>query len=131
MNKILDFLLQHWKEILWAVLMLVSFTISLILAIRKRGKENILTSVKEALLEQIPTWAILSEGFSSGQAKKENVLTLGLALVQKMLGRNLSADENAFWVSFLTEQLEKILSTPQKKLTVVKKENVSKYRIGG
>lgn len=131
MNKILEFLPQHWKEILWAVLMLVSFTISLILAIRKRGKENILTSVKEALLEQIPTWAILSEGFSSGQAKKENVLTLGLALVQKMLGRNLSADENAFWVSFLTEQLEKILSTPQKKLTVVKKENVSKYRIGG
>ena len=87
--------------------------------------------MKEALLEQIPTWAILSEGFSSGQAKKENVLTLGLALVQKMLGRNLSADENAFWVSFLTEQLEKILSTPQKKLTVAKKENVSKYRIGG
>ena len=89
---------------------------------------NIFDTVKEALLESIPTWAVISEELASGEDKKANVIALGIALASKMLGRKLNADESSYFISFITEQLEKILTAPQKKLTVTQKK-VSRYTV--
>ena len=118
-----EFVLQNWYYLLLAVLAMATFIISF-LRMRKGGKTNLLDSVKTALLENIPVWAILSEGLASGEDKKNNVLQLGIALASKLLGRNLTADENNYFAAFINEQLEKILAAPQKKL--VKAENAKK-----
>ena len=67
----------------------------------------------------------MSEGLASGADKKNNVISLGIALANKLLGRNLTADENNIIASFIGENLEKILAAPQKKLAQTQK---SKYR---
>lgn len=127
-----EFLLQNWYYVLVAVLAIASFIASLVITIKKKGSSsNLFDSVKAAILENLPMWAILSEGLVSGADKKNNVLQLGIALASKLLGRNLTADENAYFVSFIGEQLEKILSAPQKKLIKVEEPAPSKYRIGG
>ncbi len=121
-----DFLLKNWYYIILAVIAVASFITSIILSLKRNKGGNILDSVKEALLENIPFWAIMSEGLASGADKKNNVITLGIALARKILGRDLSADENNYFVAFISEGLEKILATPQKKL--IKAENAPKSK---
>ncbi len=121
-----EFLLNNWYYIVLAVLAVATFICSLV--IKRKANNNFLDSVKAALLENIPTWAVFSEGLISGADKKNNVISLGIALVSKMLGRKLSAEENSYFVAFISEQLEKILSAPQKKLYQAKNEPKSKYR---
>ena len=126
-----EFILANWYYIILAVLAILGFIVSLILAIKK-GKgsnSNIIESIKVALLEQIPFWAVLSEGLISGEDKKNNVLSLGIAVVRKMLGRDLTADENTFFVAFISDSLEKVLSAPQKKLTKAENAKKSKYTV--
>ena len=126
-----EFILANWYYIILAVLAILGFIVSLILAIKK-GKgsnSNIIESIKVALLEQIPFWAVLSEGLISGEDKRNNVLSLGIAVVRKMLGRDLTADENTFFVAFISDSLEKVLSAPQKKLTKAENAKKSKYTV--
>lgn len=124
-----EFIFKNWYYIILACLAIASFTASMIFASRRGKKTNFLDTVKEALLEQIPYWAIISEGMVSGADKKNNVLQLGIALARKLLGRDLSADENSFFVAFITDALEKILSAPQKKLEMSKISEKSKYTV--
>ncbi len=119
-----EFLLQNWYYILLAVVAIAGFISSLIISL-KRKPSNIFDSIKAAILEQLPLWAIMSEGLASGADKKNNVISLGIALANKLLGRNLTADENNIIASFIGENLEKILAAPQKKLAQTQK---SKYR---
>lgn len=123
-----EFILKNWYYLALFVLALAGFIVSVV-AKKKGGKTNLLDSVKAALLENIPLWAIISEGLVSGEDKKNNVIQLGIALASKQLGRNLSAEENSYFVAFITEQLEKILSAPQKKLVAAEKPKKSPYTI--
>ena len=120
-----EFLLANWYYIVLAVVAVAGFISILCISLRKNKGANIFDSVKAALMENIPLWAIMSEGLSSGVDKKNNVISLGIALASKLLGRNLTADENSFIASFISENLEKVLSAPQKKLAMTKE---SKYR---
>ncbi len=119
-----EFLLQNWYYILLGILAVAGFISSLVIALKKKPS-NIFDCIKAALLENIPIWAIMSEGLASGADKKNNVISLGIALATKLLGRNLTADENNIIASFIGENLEKILAAPQKKLAQTQK---SKYR---
>lgn len=121
-----EFFIKNWYYILLAVLAVATFVCSFV--IKRKGNNNFLDSVKAALLENIPYWAVISEGLVSGADKKNNVIGMGIALVSKMLGRGLTAEENSYFVAFISEQLEKILSAPQKKLVVAEKQQKSKYR---
>ena len=123
-----DFLLKNWYYLILAFLAVAGFTTSLILSLKRNKNQNVFESVKEALLENLPFWAVISEGLGSGVDKKNNVLTLGIALVNKLLGRKLTADENDYFVAFISEHLEKILATPQKKLQAAKSGPNGKYR---
>ena len=112
------------------MLAILSFIISFV-SIRKKNKSgNLLDTIKTAILENVPFWVCISEGMSEGADKKNNVISLGLALVQKMFGRKLTADESNYFVSYIGEQIEKILSAPQKKLVAVESEKkASKFVI--
>ena len=123
-----EFLLKNWYYIILAALAIAGFIVSLVLSFKKNKGYNIWDHVRAALMENIPFWAIISEGLGSGEDKKNNVLTLGIALVNKMFGRKLTADENDYFVGFISEQLEKVLSAPQKKLQVAKNKANGKYR---
>ena len=127
-----DFILKNWYYLILALLAIMSFTLSLVLAIKRaksKGKDNVFEAIKEALMEQIPFWAIISEGISGGENKKDNVISLGIALVNKLMGRKLTADENDYFVAFISEHLEKVLATPQKKLQAPKKAEEGRYRV--
>lgn len=119
-----EFLLANWYYLIMAFVAVVGFVVSLCVSLKKNKGANILDSIKAAILEQLPIWAIMSEGLSSGANKKNNVISLGIALASKLLGRNLTADESYYFSSFISEQLENILSAPQKKLAMT---NKSKY----
>lgn len=123
-----EFLSQNWEKVIIVAVAVLSFIASLIITIKKKGSNNIIDSIKEAVLENLPFWCVLSEGLNGGESKRDNVLSLGIALVSKMLGRNLTADENDYFVAFISEHLEKILATPQKKLEAPKKADSSRYR---
>ena len=129
MKEVLEFLKQNWYYVVLAVIAIATFVISCVSMKRKNKNLSLLESAKLAILENIPTWAVISEGFVSGADKKNNVLTLGIALVRKILGRDLSADENDYFVAFISEGLEKILTAPQKKLQPAKNQNKSPYRV--
>ena len=124
-----EFLMKNWYYIILATIAVAGFIVSLVLSLKRNKNANVFDSVKEALLENIPFWAVLSEGLASGEAKKDNVLTLGIALVNKLFGRKLTADETAYFSSFISEQLEKVLSAPQKKLEKAENDKKSKYRV--
>lgn len=123
-----EFILNNWYYLLLAALALTSFIVSLIMSLKKKGTD-LLTSAKEALLENIPFWAVISENMTSGEDKKNNVLSLGLALVSKILGKKLNADETAYFMAFIADSLEKVLATPQKKLQPAKIDKKTKYTV--
>ena len=118
-----EFLIANWYYIVLAFVAVAGFISSLIVSLKKKSG-NLFDSVKEALLENIPLWAVLSESLASGEDKKNNVISLGIALAAKLLGKKLDADEVNYFSSFISEHLEKILAAPQKKLAMTKK---SKY----
>lgn len=122
-----EFLANNWYYVLAAVLLVASFTSTIIIASKKKGA-NIFDTVKEAILENLPYWIMLSESLAGGETKKANVLSLGVALASKMLGHNLTSEENDYFVAFISEHLEKVLTTPQKKLDAPKKAVSGKYR---
>lgn len=122
-----DFLIKNWYYIILAFVAVAGFVSSLIIALKKGKNPNLFDSIKTALLENIPFWAVMSEGLASGTDKKNNVITLGIALVRKLLGRDLSADENNYFVAFVSENLEKILTAPQKKLKTAEINKKSPY----
>lgn len=122
-----DFLIKNWYYIILAFVAVAGFVSSLIIALKKGKNPNLFDSIKTALLENIPFWAVMSEGLVSGADKRNNVITLGIALVRKLLGRDLSADENNYFVAFVSENLEKILTAPQKKLKTAEIKQKSRY----
>ena len=122
-----EFILKNWYYLILAFVAVAGFVSSLIIALKKGKNPNLFDSIKSALLENIPFWAIMSEGLASGVDKKNNVITLGIALARKLLGRDLSADENNYFVAFISEGLEKILATPQKKLVAPEISKKSPY----
>lgn len=122
-----EFLIKNWYYIVLAVLAACSFIFSVYMA-KKKGNSNLLDSVKEALLENMPYWIVISESMASGEDKRNNVISLGIALASKMLGKKLNADEIGYFEAFIKEQLEKVLATPQKKLQAAEINQKNKYR---
>lgn len=123
-----EFLIKNWYYIILAAIAVAGFIVSLVVSLKKNKGANVFDSIKAALLENIPFWAVISEGLAGGETKKDNVISLGIALVSKLMGRKLSAEENDYFVAFIGEHLEKILATPQKKLEAPKKAQNGKYR---
>ena len=128
MEELKQFLIQNWQLLASALLFIVSFVIGLITR-RKKGYtfSDILLGL---IAEQLPMWISLAESAGgTGEQKKVAVLNNALNYASKTLGRKLSEEETSFIIAQASEQIEKILGTPQKKeeKKVEVKKNV-KYR---
>ncbi len=130
MEELKQFLIQNWQLLASALLFIVSFVIGLVTR-RKKGYtfSDILLGL---IAEQLPLWISLAESAGgTGEQKKVAVLNDALNYASKTLGRKLSEEETSFIIAQASEQIEKILGTPQKKEETKKmevKKNVSKYR---
>lgn len=130
MEEFKNFLIQNWQLLASALLFIVSFIIGLI---TKRKKGYTFSDILLGLIaEQLPNWISLAEcAGGTGEQKKVQVLNDALNYASKTLGRKLSEEETSFIIAQASEQIEKILGTPQKKEEAKKvevKKNVSKYR---
>ncbi len=130
MEEIKIFILRNWKEICAVILFIVSAIIGFITR-RKKGY-----SFSDILLglisEQLPQWISLAEATgNSGEQKKVQVLNDALNYASKTLGRKLSEEETSIIIANASEQIEKILGTPQKKVAEEldnKAKKKSRYR---
>lgn len=114
----MDFL-QEFSVREWVIfgIGLVSILFNVLNSILSANKKtNILDSVKEAVIEWLPIAINLAEvSGTSGENKRSAVIRNALGFVAKKLGRQLTEDESIYFTSYVGNQLEMILSTPQKK----------------
>ena len=129
MEEIKAFLIQNWQLIASACLFVVSFVIGLVSKLKKGYTfSDILLGL---ISEQLPQWISLAEATGgTGEQKKVQVLNNALNFASKTLGRKLSEEETSFIIANASEQIEKILGTPQKKEepNQVQIKKKSKYR---
>ena len=130
LQELKAFFIQNWQLIASACLFIFSFIIGLI---TRRKKGYTFSDILLGLIsEQLPQWISLAEATgNSGEQKKVQVLNSALNFASKTLGRKLSEEETSIIIANASEQIEKILGTPQKKVAeeldkkAIKK---SKYR---
>lgn len=129
MHEIKVFLIENWQLIASACLFVVSFVIGLVSKLKKGYTfSDILLGL---ISEQLPQWISLAEASGgTGEQKKVTVLNEALNYASKTLGRKLSDEEVSFIVTQASEQIEKILGTPQKKSDYNQEQpkKKSKYR---
>lgn len=129
-EEIKQFFIQNWQLLASAVLFIIATVIGIV---TKRKKGYTFSDILLGLIaEQLPQWISISETTGgTGEQKKVAVLNSALNYASKTLGRKLSEEETSFIIAQASEQIEKILGTPQKKeaekLLEVKK-NGAKYR---
>ena len=130
MEELKQFLIQNWQLLASALLFVFAFVVGLI---TKKKKGYTFSDILLGLIaEQLPSWISLAEASGgTGEQKKVAVLNDALNFASKTLGRKLSEEETSFIIAQASEQIEKILGTPQKKEEIKKtevKKNVIKYR---
>ena len=130
MEELKAFFIQNWQLIASACLFVVSFVIGLI---TRRKKGYTFSDILLGLIsEQLPQWISLAEATgNSGEQKKVQVLNDALNYASKTLGRKLSEEETSIIIANASEQIEKILGTPQKKVSEeldIKAKKKTKYR---
>lgn len=129
MDGVKEFFISNWQLIASALLFIIS---SIVAFIARRKKGYSFSDVLLGLIsEQLPSWITLAESAGgTGEQKKVQVLNDALNYASKTLGRKLSEEETSFIIAQASEQIEKILGTPQKKEEPKKVEvkKGSKYR---
>ena len=114
MNELKEFLIHNWQLLASAFLFILSFIIGIIT--KKKKGYTFADIILGLIAEQLPLWIDLAEDSGgNGEQKKVKVLNDALNYASKTLGRKLSEEETSFIVSHTSEQIEKILGTPQKK----------------
>ena len=130
LHELKIFFIQNWQLIASACLFVISFVIGII---TRRKKGYTFSDILLGLIsEQLPQWISLAEASGNkGEQKKVEVLNKALNYASKTLGRKLSEEETSFIIANASEQIEKILGTPQKKEAEIEEEKAkkkSKYR---
>lgn len=114
MEEAKQFFIQNWQLLASALLFIIAFIVGLV---TKRKKGYTFSDILLGLIaEQLPMWISLAESVGgTGEQKKVSVLNNALNYASKTLGRKLSEEETSFIIAQASEQIEKILGTPQKK----------------
>ena len=119
MEEFKEFLVHNWQLLASGVLFIIATIIGFI-RMKKKGMtfQEILSGI---LMEQLPLWISMSEtSGGTGEQKRVAVLNKALNYCSSKLGRTLSQAESDMIISYVSEKIESILATPQKK-GVVKK----------
>ena len=115
------FFIQNWQLLASALLFIFAFIIGIV---RGKKKGYSFSDILLGLIaEHLPEWINLAED-EGGTAEQKKVLALNCALnyASRTLGRKLSEEETSFLITHASDQIEKILETPQKKQEVKKVE---------
>ena len=107
MDSVIEFIKVNWLVLLSIALLLVDFFVSLF---RKRTK--VVDTIKEFILDNLPFYISNAEKLlSGGIEKKDYVINSVLRLLaDRYPGINVLPYE-----AFISQSIEKILSTPEKK----------------
>ena len=105
---ILEFLTQHYREIIDISVLIISVVICLI---RKRPSFNQIDTIKKDALDTLPLFISSVEIPGNGEKKKQAVIDLLSAYLRKKYHFDIT-DE---MINYFGSAIESILSTPQKK----------------
>ena len=124
------FFIQNWQLLASALLFIFACIVGIV---RGRKKGYSFSDILLGLVaEHLPEWISLAEANGgTGEQKKVAVLNSALNYASRTLGRKLSEEETTFLITQASEQIEKILEAPQKKIETKKvevKKNVAHYR---
>lgn len=100
-----DFILSYWREILEVVAVLVSIIICCI----KKRPVQVVDTLKETIIRLLPYCILKAESAPKGEKLISCIEILKTTL------RELGVELNDDYKAFALEQVEIILSTPQKK----------------
>lgn len=114
MSQFLLFLKDN-KEIVISALTLAVAVIGLIIKRKPKTLDDFSLIVSD-VLSSVPVLVSKVEEAGHGQAKKNKVLDVCLSLTSKKLGRKLSDKERSIVIDKVSEQIEDVLTAPQKKL---------------
>lgn len=108
MESVLSFIIENWRVLVDICALILSVVICLV---KKRPCVNQVDTIKEYILEILPTLIdyVESPGVS-GEQKKSKVIDVVSKSILKKYG--VSA---ATFFDFISESIENILKTPQKK----------------
>ena len=114
MEELKEFFIHNWQLVASATLFILATVVGLIRTKKKGG--NILGYLLGLIWKELPEWIRESE-IKGGTAEQKKVFVLNRALnyASKQLGRKLSEEETSFFVANTSEQIEKVLDTPEKK----------------
>lgn len=107
-----DFLIQYWREILYVFCALLS----LVLFIVKKKPVKVIDTIKETIVRLLPY--CINEAEKLQGAPGADKKAFALSILWKLLSDfvKLSGDElKEIYSDFAAEQVEVILTTPQKK----------------
>ena len=113
MEEVKMFFVQNWQLISSAILFVTATIIGLVRA--KKSGMSFSEAIHAELSEQLPIFISCAEGKGTGEQKRVYVLNEGLNYLAKKIGRPLTQTESDLAISYMTEQIENILATPQKK----------------
>lgn len=105
---ILNFIVQYWKEILTVLGVIITIVLYLV---KRRPKVNLLDTIKEDVLELLPVLINKVECDGNGQRKKNAVIDF----VNKYLQKKYQVQISPYLSEWLSDAIESILATPQKK----------------
>lgn len=106
-----EFLTTYWFELVLIVITVVSCVVSIIR--KKPSKTN--EDVKLMIAEVLPGFINLAE--ASGVCGKAKLMFV-VESILKRIRKYVSGKDTSYWMTYIQEQVENILSTPQKKEVV-------------
>lgn len=111
--EILEFL-KEWNPVIVPGLVLILDLLIIFLKRRPKTLDDFENCLKD-MLNNLPYLINYVECPGHGEEKKEKVLLHCLSVLEGKMGRPLSDREDSYAEETLSEQIEVILSTPQKK----------------
>lgn len=108
----MDFIKANWQLLVSGIVGLISVICYLL---KKPVDSSLWTTITNKVFATIPTLINTVEHDGDGKAKKAQVIDACIVLYEKLLKRSLTSDELASVTSDLSDEIELILSTPQKK----------------
>ena len=114
LKEIGEFALKHWEQIASVILFVAAFVIG---CVRSKKKGYTFIEVMTGILtEQAPEWIRAAEAKGgTGEQKKVSVLNAAVSCATKAMGRALTESEVNAIVTKMSQIIEDVLDTPQKK----------------
>lgn len=108
----LEFLKTYWREILEVVALIATVIIA---TVRKKPSSSLVSDIKSRLAVLVPALIKQVETPGNGKEKRDIVVGKCLVAIRGFYGRKLQEDESSYWKQYVSNQIEDVLSTPQKK----------------